>query len=210
MTMRRMSIALLAVIGSLIATVPSSAATPDILTEASAFVRSLDDQASAIVKSKALDNADRERRFHAMFVGSFDVPAIGRFVLGRYWRTATDVQKTEFIGLFEDMIVKTYSRRFTAYRGEQLTVIGARADGDSAMVASTFAQPNGSSAKLDWRVIRSEGQLKIVDVVVEGVSMSLTQQQEFGAVIQRSGGQLDGLLATMRERVQQQNRAAHN
>jgi phospholipid transport system substrate-binding protein len=209
MTMRGFSIALLAVIGGLIASVPPSAASQDILVEASSFVRSLNDQAIAIVGNKDLDNADRERRFHAVFVGSFDVPAIGRFVIGRYWRTATDAQKTEFLSLFEDMIVNTYSRRFTAYRGEQLAISGTRPDGESAMVTSTFAQPNGSPVKVDWRVIKSEGHLKVVDVMVEGVSMSLTQQQEFGAVIQRSGG-LDGLLTTMRERAQQQSRAAHN
>jgi phospholipid transport system substrate-binding protein len=209
MTMRGFSIALLAVIGGF-ATVPAPAAAQDMLAQASTFVQSLDNQAISIVNDKALDNADRERRFRAVFISSFDVPAIGRFVLGRYWRTATDDQKTEFLDLFREMIVKTYSRRFTTYRGEPVAIIGTRADGDSAMVTSTFAQTNGSPVKVDWRVIKTEGHLKIVDVMVEGVSMSLTQQQEFGAVIQRAGGQIDSLLTTMRERAQQQSRAARN
>ncbi len=209
MTMRGMSIAILAAIGGLITAVPASAAAPDILSEASTFVRTLDDQAIMIAHNKDLDNADLERRFRTVFVSCFDVPAIGRFALGRYWQTATDVQKAEFLGLFEEMIVKTY-RRFSAYRGEQLAITGTRADGDSAMVTSTFAHPNGSPVEVDWRVIKTEGHLKIVDVMVEGVSMSLTQQQEFGAVIQRSGGQIDSLLAAMRDRAQQQSRAARN
>jgi phospholipid transport system substrate-binding protein len=212
MTIRGFWIVLLTLLVGVLAPVPPAAAAEDILVEASAFVQSLDSKAIAIISGKDLDNADRERSFHAMFVSSFDVPAIGRFVLGRYWRTTTEAQKAEFLSLFEDMIVKTYSRRFTAYKGEQFTITGARADGDSAMVASAFAQPNGSHVKIDWRVIKTQGRLKIVDVMVEGVSMSLTQQQEFGAVIQRNGGQLDGLLATMRDRAQQQqqSRAARN
>jgi phospholipid transport system substrate-binding protein len=203
-------IVLLTVVGGVIATVPPSAAEQDISIEASGFVQSLDDKAIAIITGKNLDVGDRERSFHDMFVASFDVPAIGRFVLGRYWRTATDAQKTEFLGLFEDMIVKTYNNRFTTYKGEQFTIIGTRADGDSAMVASTFAQPNAPPVKVDWRVVKTEGKLKIIDVMVEGVSMSVAQQEEFGSVIQRGGGQIDGLLAALRGRALQPSHAAHN
>jgi phospholipid transport system substrate-binding protein len=210
MTMRGFWIVLLTVVGSVLGTVPPSVAGQDISIEASTFVQALDDKAIEIATGKNLDAGARERRFHDMFVSSFDVPAIGRFVLGRYWRTATDAQKTEFLALFERMIVKTYSARFATYTGEQSTITGTRADGDSATVSSTFAQLNGTPVNVDWRVVKTEGKLKIVDVMVEGVSMSVTQQQEFGSVIQRGGGQIEGLLAAMRERAQQPNRAARN
>ena len=207
--MRGFLIALLTVVGAATTTIAPSVAAQDISREASTFVRSVDDRAIAIV-GQNLDTGDREQRFRDMFVASFDVPGIGRFVLGRYWRTATDAQKTEFLSLFEDMIVKTYSNRFTIYKGEQFTITGARPDGDSAVVGSTFAQSNGPPVRVDWRVLKTEGALKIVDVMVEGVSMSVTQQQEFGSVIQRNGGQIDGLLETMRERAQPQSHAARN
>jgi phospholipid transport system substrate-binding protein len=208
MRFRRFWIVLLAVAGAIAGTVPSRAGEDGWLSDASTLIRSLDDQAIGIVRAKNLDDADRERSFRAMFVTSFDVPAIGRFVLGRYWHTASDAQKSEFLGLFEDMIVTTYSRRFTGHRGEPVAILGVRADGGSAVVASAFAQQNRPATKVDWRVIKADSQLKIVDVVIEGVSMSLTQQQEFGAVIQRNGGRVDGLLTTMRERAQLQNRTA--
>jgi len=207
--MRGCLIALLTVVGSAATTIAPSVAAPDISHEASTFVQSVDDKASAII-GKNVDVADREQRFRDMFVTSFDVPAIGRFVLGRYWRAATDAQKTEFLGLFEDMIVKTYSNRFTTYKEEQFTITGTRTDGDSAVVGSTFAQTNGPPVKVDWRVLKTDGTLKIVDVMVEGVSMSVTQQQEFGSVIQRGGGRIDGLLEAMRERARPQSHAAGN
>ena len=183
---------------------PGVARADDFAKDAGAFVQSLGDQAIKIITDTSLNPVDREARFHEMFVGSFDVPAIGRFVLGRYWRTASDAQKTEFLKLFEDMIVKTYNNRFKDYKGEQFTVAATRVDGDSAMVTTNVSQPKGGPPiKVDWRVLKPQGKLKIVDVVIEGVSMSVTQQQEFGSVIQRNGGQIDGLLSTMRERVQQ-------
>ena len=185
---------------------PRPASAQDLAKDAGTFVQSLGDQAIQVITDKGLSPADREKKFHQIFVDHFDVPAIGRFVLGRYWRTASDAQKTEFLKLFEDMIVKTYNNRFTEYKGEQFVVTGSRADGDSAMVTTNVTRPgNNQPVKVDWRVLKPQGQLKIVDVVIEGVSMSVTQQQEFGSVIQRNGGQIDGLLATMRERVQQQS-----
>ncbi len=77
------------------------------------------------------------------------------------------------------------------------------------MVPTSFSQPSGRTAvKVDWRVLKPQGKLKIVDVIIEGVSMSLTQQQEFSAVIQRNGGQLESLLVSLRERARQQASAA--
>jgi phospholipid transport system substrate-binding protein len=207
--LRLIGIALLTAALGAVATVPRPAVAQDLAKDAGGFVQKLGDQAIQIITDKSLTATDREHRFHDMFVTSFDVPAIGRFVLGRYWRTATDPQKNEFLKLFEDMIVKTYNNRFTEYKGEVFMVTGTRADGDSAMVTTNVAQPSGRQPiKVDWRVLKPKGELKIVDVVIEGVSMSVTQQQEFGSVIQRNGGQIDGLLATMRERVQQQSHAA--
>jgi phospholipid transport system substrate-binding protein len=201
----------LAVVGGIVAIAPPSATAQDITSEASTFVQALGNQAIQIQTDKTLTALDREQRFHDMFVASFDVPAIARFVLGRYRRTATDAQKAEFETLFEAMMVRTYANRFTQYKGEPFVVTASRKEeGENhAMVTTTLVQSGGVAEpiKIDWRVLKPEGSLKIVDVVIEGVSMSLTQQQEFGSVIQRNGGQLESLLATMRTRVQQQTSA---
>ena len=64
---------------------------------------------------------------------TFDVPGIAKFALGRYWRTLTPEQQTEYTGLFEQMVVKTYADRFSDYNGEQFKVTGSRPDGDGAI-----------------------------------------------------------------------------
>jgi phospholipid transport system substrate-binding protein len=198
---RLAAIALLAIWG---VAAPRPAGAQELAKEAGPFVQSLGDQAIAIITDASLTAGDREARFRDMLVSKFDVPTIGRFVLGRHWRTATETQRAEVLDLFETMIVKTYNGRFSDYKGEQFQVVGQRADNDSAMVTTNVSQPRGGPPiKVDWRVLKPQGQLKIVDVMIEGVSMSVTQQQEFGAVVQRNGGQIDGLLATMRERVAQ-------
>jgi phospholipid transport system substrate-binding protein len=140
-----------------------------------------------------------------IFNEGFDIPTISRFVLGGYWRTASEAQRQDFIALFEAYVIRAYALRFNDYAGEQLKVTAARAeDGDSSMVQSIVTRPGGAPPiKVDWRVNKTDKGFKITDVVVEGVSMAVTQRQEFASVIQRNGGQIDALLKLLRERTGQ-------
>jgi phospholipid transport system substrate-binding protein len=186
----------------------SPAAAQDISAEAGQFVADLGDKAIAAISSKSMDATQRQQTFRQLFLQGFDVQAIGRFVLGRYWRTTTDAEKDEFMRLFEDMVVNTYATRFSDYAGETFKpgetfrILTKRSEGDNhAIVTTEIIRPTGGAPiHVDWRVLKPQGQLKIVDVLIEGVSMSVTQQQEFASVIQRSGGQVEGLLTLLRER----------
>jgi phospholipid transport system substrate-binding protein len=74
-----------------------------------------------------------------------------------------------------------------------------------AGLQSQIALPNGSQppVKVVWRVSGSNNNYKVTDVMVEGVSMAVTQRQEFASVIQRGGGQIDPLLKLLRDKVGQ-------
>ena len=131
----------------------------------------------------------------------FDLRTIGRFILGRYWRRATRAERREFEHLFEDYIVATYAARLGRYKGETLVVGSARGDGNGDMLVNTEVIPRqGPAARVEWRVRGNAGNYKIIDVVVEGVSMVITQRSEFASVIQRSGGQVAGLLDELRKK----------
>jgi phospholipid transport system substrate-binding protein len=145
------------------------------------------------------------QHFHDLLYKGFDVPYIARFVLGPYWNTATPGELQEYQRLFADMIVKVYSDRFSQYSGETLKVTGARADSDiDTIVSSQIVRPNGPPVTVDWRVRYRNGEYKIIDVAVEGVSMGVTQREEFSSLIQRGGGKVEALLSALRQRVGQQ------
>jgi phospholipid transport system substrate-binding protein len=169
--------------------------------DAAGFISDLGKRAIDVLTSTSSDS-DREQHFRTLFDEGFDVPNIARFVLGTYWRTATDPQREEFTKLFEAYIVHSYTVRFSQYSGQQLKVTGSRAEGDtSSLVTSQIAGTTGSPpVKVDWRVAKAEGKFKITDVIVEGVSMAVTERQEFASVIQRGGGQIEALLKLLRER----------
>jgi len=103
---------------------------------------------------------------------------------------------------FEDYVVFMYTARLSNL-GDEMKVRGSRRDGDGdGAIFSTDMISAGSTApvKIDWRLVGDNGSDKIRDVIVEGVSMAVTQRSEFASVVQRNGNQLRGLLALMREK----------
>jgi phospholipid transport system substrate-binding protein len=195
----RIAIVALAIAASVPASVRAAASDP------AGFIADLGAKAINVLTSTASET-ERERQFRVLFEQAFDLPAISRFVLGPYWRTATDAQHQEFTKLFENYVIHAYTVRFNAYAGQQLKVGNARPEGDSgALVQSEIAVPNGNQppVKVDWRVSKSADGYRITDVTVEGVSMALTERQEFASVIQRGGGQVDALLKLLREKTGQ-------
>jgi len=174
------------------------------LSPEAAFIQSLGDKAIAILADKALTPEERSRQFREMLSHSFDLPVIARFVLGRNsWAAATPEQQKEYMGLFETLVVKTYSDRFALYTGEGFKVRSSVPEGErDVIVNSDITHPDGSApTTVSWRVRKKDGKIGILDVVVEGVSMSVTQRQEYASVIQRGGGDIGALLTLMRERV---------
>jgi phospholipid transport system substrate-binding protein len=155
------------------------------------------------VLGKNVSPSQRDARFRALFNQDFDVPAIARFVLGRYWRVATTSQQREFVRLFALYTAFTYSNRLAAYSGEKLRVTGSQPEPDGPIVTSEIIRPNGAPpTKIDWRLSRADGTYKITDVIVDGISMAVTQRSEFASVIQRHGGQVQGLLTLLRQKTQ--------
>lgn len=184
-------------IGILISARPAAAAA-----DPAAVITSLGNQALEVLGSN-VDPKLRVARFRQLFSEDFDVPGIARFVLGRYWRIATEPQQQEFVKLFADYIALAYSNRLAEYSGETLHVTGTRPAPDGSVVSSEIVRPNGAPpAKVDWVLTPHDGAYKISDVVVEGVSMAVTQRSEFASVIQRNGGQVQGLITALRQKTE--------
>jgi len=184
---------------------PARAADDDTQAKARAFIEGLADQAVQALTNASVPREEREKRARVLLRENFAVPTIAQWVLGRYWRVATPAEQQEYLSLFEDLIVVTYVDRFTRYSGERLRVtrsVGMGETGD-VNVFSDISNPGGSPIDIGWRVRTRDGSMKVVDVSVEGVSMGQTQRSEFASIIQNNGGQVSGLLAEMRRRLQQ-------
>lgn len=167
------------------------------------FINGLASEAINTLSTTSTPAAEREQRFRAMLDANFDMPRISRFVLGRYWLSASDEDKQEFQKLFEQYVVRAYATRFSEYSGQTVKVTGSRAEGqDDAVVSSQILQPSGAPpVRVDWVVKKNGSDYRITDVSVEGVSMVLTQKQEFAAVIERNGGGVAGLNKAIQDKL---------
>jgi phospholipid transport system substrate-binding protein len=178
-----------------LAVLPRGAAAQDAL----GFVNNLGTQAIAVLGPQ-VPAEQRLSRFRELFRDDFDVAGIGQFVLGRYWNVASPQQQQEFLRLYSEYIVQAYSARLSEYGGEPFRVTGQRQGDSGTVVTSEVVRQGGSPVEVDWYLIDAGG-FKITDVYVGGVSMKVTERDEFGAIIQRSGGNIDALLTQLREKV---------
>jgi phospholipid transport system substrate-binding protein len=176
-------------------------ATPRAATaqDARGFIATLGEQAIQVL-GPGVPEVQRQARFRVLFHDDFDLPGIGQFVLGRYWRVATPQEQQEFLSLFQEYLVRAYSARLGQYGGEPFRVTGTRPNGEETVVASEIVRHNGAPIAVDWYLI-GHGAFKITDVYVAGVSMKVTQRDEFASVIQRNGGRVAALLAQLRQKL---------
>lgn len=167
-----------------------------------AFIQTLGNETIATFADKSLSRQQAVDRFKALLNKGFDVPYIGRWVLGRYWNQANPQEQQEYQRLFEQLVVETYANRFVDYSGETFKITGSTPAGDSdTMVSTQVVRASGPPINVEWRVRSRDGSHKIIDVVVEGVSMGVTQRSEFASVIQSNGGRIAGLIDALRQRV---------
>lgn len=170
------------------------------MTGAQDFIADMAERGIGFLGNAALDRAGKQAKFRQLLEDSFDMKTIGRFVVGRYWRQMSPAQQQEYQELFRNKIVETYSARFSEYTGQKFETRSARPDQNSGdVIVTSFIVPKqGPEVKVDWRVRNRDGVYKVVDVIVEGVSMSLTQRSDFASVIQRGGGNVEVLLNHLR------------
>ena len=192
---------LLAALFVLTATASNAAPPPVNPADAVAFMNRLWGRAVEVLNRKT-DPAVREARFRELFRQDFDAPGIARFVLGRYWRAVSEEEQKEFVKLFEDYVVFVYTARLADFGGQSFKIRGSRSDGNGVIVSTDVVSPgNPTPLRMDWRLVTDDnGSYKINDVIVEGVSMTMTQRSEFAAVVQRNGGQVQSLISMMREK----------
>jgi len=188
-----------------LAAFPGHAATAQ--EEARQLIESLADKAIAALTVKEVPREERAKRFRVLLHEHFAVKTIGRWVMGRYWRKATDVERTEFLKLFENLLVSIYVDRFANYAGVTLTITKTVIKGDADIIVySKILRPDGSPlVRVDWRVRKRKGEQKVIDVMVEGVSLGQTQRSEVASVIRKNGGKIQNLLDEMRKKFSNSN-----
>jgi phospholipid transport system substrate-binding protein len=156
-----------------------------------------------VINDTSLGATEREAQLRHLARQYFDRERIARFLAGRAWGDATDEQRRSFVGLFDDYVLRVYAARVTSIDSRvQLAIRSAGGEGAQRIVESDFIRPGGAPPiKTTWIMLKGPEGFRIVDVRVEGISLAATQRDEFAAVLQRTGGTLEGLMNVMRRRI---------
>ena len=176
------------------------------LAASSKFVQDLADRAIVTLTAEGQSAEMRRGQFRELFREGFAIKGIARYSLGRNWNSASDADRSEYLTLFEDVIVATWADRFSGYSGQEFSVenavdaSSANAAEHVAIIRSVFFSDPQSPISIDWRVASRGDLFKITDVVIEGVSMANTQRDEFSSVIASNSGQIDALLDILRKK----------
>jgi len=185
------------------ASAPGAAGAQQIdLARATAFIQSTGDDLVSAVNEGVGTVADRRQRVGVILRRAVDVEGVGRFILGRWWRTATPEQQAEYLKLFAEVLIRNLSARFGEFQGVRFTLGRSQSRTEEDALVSTLVERPGSPAfGLDWRVSDIGAQPRIVDVIAEGASLRLTTRSEYSSVITRGGNTVSALLIAMRQQI---------
>jgi phospholipid transport system substrate-binding protein len=179
--------------------IASAASLPaEARVDPAAFVDNLGRQLVVVVANPSKEA--RRAEFRRLFHKEFDVHRLSWFVLGRISRTMTPPERQQFLELFENYVIASYSDRLSDYvaGGGAPRVIGSRPDADGVIVYSEFS-PGSGAMRVDWRLRPHQHAYKITDIIIDGVSMAASGRSELEGVAERNGWQPEAILAVMRQ-----------
>ncbi|MBQ7303555.1 MAG: ABC transporter substrate-binding protein [Alphaproteobacteria bacterium] len=169
-------------------------------SKAENFIKKVTSDGIEQIINADVSQAEKDKRFEKLFNEYLDLDFIGKFVLGRYWNTATSQQRKDFIEVYRQMNVKTWSKRFDEFKGKKFIFNGTSPSNskNQIFVNTAVQMQQGAPAKVIWRVKDTNGQLKVVDIIIENVSLAITARNEYTAYIKKSKNGVADLISDLK------------
>ena len=190
---------------------PARAEAAPSVAQAEQFVHRVGDAAlDLLARYNSRPDAQYRKQLKALIGENFDLERGTRFVLGRYWDSATQQQKNELVTLLPAYALEIAARTFFALRTRDIqdfTVVGASPAGESDVLVMTHVSVGGSPPlNVGWRVHEAAVRLRVVDATVEGISVAITLRDMVGAEVTQKG--IDGLIADVQAKLRELKTAA--
>jgi len=128
------------------------------------------------------------------FLPHVDVPYAARQVLGKHWRDATPEQKKRFTDALYQSLLTTYGKALLDFTSDQMKVLPSQDDASAtgSTVRTKIRTSNGTDVAVNYRLRKVDGEWKVWDVVIEGISYVGSFRDDFGTEIDQKG--LEALL----------------
>jgi phospholipid transport system substrate-binding protein len=149
-------------------------------------VREYTDAVVKVLEDPALKAADRRAAVRKLATEAFDVQETARRALGPHWQQRTPAEREEFVGLFADLLERTYIAKIDLYGGERLKFSDEKIDGDTASVRGKVTTKQGADVPVEARMHKKGDRWLIYDVNIEGISLVGNYRAQFDRIIRTS------------------------
>jgi phospholipid transport system substrate-binding protein len=167
------------------------------------IVKSGTEEVLAVIK-KTTDRATLRKVAEQKVVPYFDFKEMTRLAVGRAWREATPEQQQKLEDSFRSLLVNTYTsaltRTVTADKTVEVKPLQAGPN-DKDVTVRSFVKGGGQPLEIDYRMANGQQGWKVIDVVVENVSLVTTYRSTFAQQVQQGG--IDGLIKSLEDKNRQ-------
>jgi len=140
----------------------------------------------------------KQAQLRQMFSDNVDMEWMGKFVSGQGWRQATGDQRNRYMQAYKQYLLARYTTNFADYTGSKYTITDVKDEGEGEFTVNMQIKTPGQQQQntlAGYRVHSENGQFKIIDIIIEGVSLITTQRSDFSSVLQQKG--MDGLISAI-------------
>ena len=172
-----------------------------IALEPDIFVQSTVNRASSIL-SENITKDEKINKLKKIAKETVDIKGIGFYTLGPTRKTLNQSQKTEYVNLFEQYFLKSFSSRLSEYTNPEIEVLDKEVlNNNYTMVNSLLKATNDRpEIKIDWRIYTKDpGNPLIRDLIIEGLSLARTQKEEFASILSSNDGDINALFETLKK-----------
>lgn len=168
--------------------------------EADVFVQSTVNRAADTLSS-SLSKDDRIKELKKIAKDTVDITGIGYYSLGSHRKNLSDEKKEEYIKVFEEYFMTSFSSRLAEYSNPIIEVNSKEKINDNYTIVSSklVATEKRPEIKIEWRIYTKNPEKPLIrDLIIEGLSLARTQKEEFNSIIQSAEGDVEALISNLK------------
>ena len=169
--------------------------------EPDVFVQSTVNRASAIL-TKSISKEDKMNELKLIAKDTVDIRGIGLYTLGSFRKNLSENEQNEYLDLFENYFLKTFSSRLSEYTNPKIEVKDKKVLNKNYTIVNSLlvGTSDRPEVKIDWRIYTKNADNPLIrDLIIEGLSLVRTQKEEFASILNSNNGDINSLFKVLKE-----------
>ena len=169
--------------------------------EPDVFVQSTVNRASEIL-AKNISQEEKINKLRVIAKETVDIQGVGFYSLGSTRKNLSEEEKIEYLQLFEDYFLKSFSSRLSEYTNPEIDVLSKKVLSENYTIVNSVLKGTSErpEVKIDWRIYtKNQDNPLIRDLIIEGLSLARTQKEEFASILNSNDNNIESLFKTLKE-----------